>query len=187
MYVDPYERFVHKPVARKPPPMPIVPRERVAGPKRIEPPRSPDTDIVALIAKYKLIASFGCEDEFGADAHAARTVRSMVAVASATSSVSIHEILSKRKTSGSAKARQIATWLALRFTPSGLSAVGRFLGGRDHTSILYNQRRVDFAIGDLGLSGLYPNTPERWAWVLWTTEWPVLARRDRPHARKVAA
>lgn len=33
MYIDPYEKFIHKPVKKVAPPTPIVPAERVKRPK----------------------------------------------------------------------------------------------------------------------------------------------------------
>ena len=43
-------------------------------------------------------------------------------------------------------ARAVAIYLAREFTPMSYDEIGRFFGGRDHTTIMHNHQRIDSAI-----------------------------------------
>ncbi|OHB81768.1 MAG: hypothetical protein A2W31_07465 [Planctomycetes bacterium RBG_16_64_10] len=49
--------------------------------------------------------------------------------------------ISRQRTT--AHARAVAIYLARRFTNQSYASIGRFLGGRDHTTILYNFRKIE--------------------------------------------
>ena len=44
-------------------------------------------------------------------------------------------------------ARAVAIFLAREFTPLSYDEIGRFFGGRDHTTIMHNHQRIDSALG----------------------------------------
>lgn len=57
-----------------------------------------------------------------------------------------HEIVSVRRSRAICRARSLLIWLARRHTSLSLPQIGRQLGGRDHTTILYNCRVIDALI-----------------------------------------
>lgn len=61
-------------------------------------------------------------------------------------SVSWHEMVSVRRSRAVCRARSLLIWLARRHTSLSLPQIGRQMGGRDHTTILYNCRVVDALI-----------------------------------------
>jgi hypothetical protein len=79
------------------------------------------------------------------------TVRAIATVVEAWSRdngspVTWHEIVSVRRARAVCRARALVIWLARRHTSLSLPQIGRQLGGRDHTTILYNCRVVDALI-----------------------------------------
>lgn len=57
--------------------------------------------------------------------------------------VSLIDLLSSRRTKAIVLPRQVAVWLCRRLTPHSLPALGPHFGGRDHTTMLHNARRID--------------------------------------------
>jgi hypothetical protein len=57
--------------------------------------------------------------------------------------VSLVDLLSSRRTKAIVLPRQVAVWLCRRLTPHSLPAIGPHFGGRDHTTMLHNARRID--------------------------------------------
>ena len=57
--------------------------------------------------------------------------------------VSLVDLLSNRRTKAIVLPRQVAVWLCRRLTPHSLPAIGQHFGGRDHTTMLHNARRID--------------------------------------------
>ena len=57
--------------------------------------------------------------------------------------VSLIDLLSSRRTKAVVLPRQVAVWLCRRLTPHSLPAIGQHFGGRDHTTMLHNARRID--------------------------------------------
>lgn len=53
------------------------------------------------------------------------------------------DILSKRRDPDIVLPRQIICALAARLTPSTLPAIGRMLGGRDHTTVLHSLKKIE--------------------------------------------
>lgn len=84
---------------------------------------------------------------------------------SAVESVDSVEICSARRTAVLGKIRHITYYLACRYTSASSTMIGRILGNRDHTTILYGRdkiaslRQTDRAL-DLKLKG-YEATLER--------------------------
>lgn len=69
-----------------------------------------------------------------------------------------------------ARARQIACFVAQRFTGRSLPQIGRALGGRDHTTVLHGIRRAESAFA--GKPRPAEDTVEAWTLYLWGMEWP---------------
>lgn len=57
--------------------------------------------------------------------------------------VMISDILSARRNARIVKARQIAFFLAKRLTQRSLPDIGRRIGGRDHTTVLYAVAKIE--------------------------------------------
>jgi hypothetical protein len=89
--------------------------------------------------------------------------------ASRASMVSVHDMKTGRRTQSLVRARQIAMWLATQFTLMSLPAIGRGLGGRDHTTILHGSRvvaKIAETINPGDDWGL-----QQWADALWAADW----------------
>ena len=56
--------------------------------------------------------------------------------------IKVSDLLSKRRTSSLARARQIAMALAKELTNHSLPELGRAFGGRDHTTVLHAFRKI---------------------------------------------
>lgn len=63
--------------------------------------------------------------------------------------IALNDILSHRRTMAVARPRQEAMYLARHMTPASLPAIGRRLGGKDHTTVLHSVRRVEERIADM--------------------------------------
>ncbi|MEC5293700.1 helix-turn-helix domain-containing protein [Aurantimonas sp. C2-6-R+9] len=63
--------------------------------------------------------------------------------------VGFDDLMPERRTRNLVGPRQEAMYLAKKLTPASLPAIGRRLGGRDHTTILYGIRRTEARIADL--------------------------------------
>lgn len=53
------------------------------------------------------------------------------------------EIISERRSAPVVRARQVAMWICKNTTRHSLPAIGRAMGGRDHTTILHGLRKID--------------------------------------------
>lgn len=85
------------------------------------------------------------------------------------SGFSTHDLNSRRRTYDLVRARHIACWLVRSSTRLSLPEIGRFLGGRDHTTIIHACRRVDDLIAFHGIKVV--NEPGRMARRLWAADW----------------
>lgn len=196
MYSDPYEKFLHKPVERRAPIAPRVPRSRVglapaeeieapaeeieAPVKRAKAPWTRDPDVASLLRQFHLVVGLAARPS--APPEGLPKIKNLIVLVSRVSSIPVLEITSQRRTKLSAKARQIVVWLARKFTERSLPDIGWHVGGRDHTTVLHSLTRVDLVVADLGLAGP-ADSPEAWACLLWNADWPPLAGRGR-HGRK---
>ena len=66
----------------------------------------------------------------------------LFAVVSAETGVSVADIRSIRRNQASVNARHIFMWLATNLTSGSLVAIGRRIGGRDHSTILHGSRKM---------------------------------------------
>lgn len=57
--------------------------------------------------------------------------------------VKLSDLLSARRARDVARPRQVAMYLAKRFTPRSLPEIGRRFGGRDHTTVMHAVKRID--------------------------------------------
>jgi chromosomal replication initiator protein len=66
--------------------------------------------------------------------------------------IKISDLKSKKKHSAIAHPRQIAMFLARKLTPASLPELGQKFGGKDHTTVLHNVKKIEAAIvSDLDL------------------------------------
>lgn len=56
--------------------------------------------------------------------------------------VSVHELMSERRTARIIRPRHVLFYLAKALTVCSLPQIGRFLGGRDHTTILHGFNKI---------------------------------------------
>jgi hypothetical protein len=71
------------------------------------------------------------------------TVALILRLVAAHYSLSVTELISDRCTRNVVRPRQIAAYLARHMTTLSMPAIGRLLGGRDHTTILHAVRTID--------------------------------------------
>lgn len=57
--------------------------------------------------------------------------------------VSLVDLLSGRKLQNIARARQVWMFLVRRLTPTSFPEMGRYLGGKDHTTCLHGWRKIE--------------------------------------------
>lgn len=69
------------------------------------------------------------------------TMRSILREVSEETGFSTVELLGPTRPRALAHARQYAMWRMQRETGQSLPQIGRFLGGRDHTTVLYGVRQ----------------------------------------------
>jgi len=59
----------------------------------------------------------------------------------------VKDLKSKRRTQGIAIPRQVCMYLCRKLADSSLQEIGRHLGGRDHSTVLYGSEKVDGLLG----------------------------------------
>lgn len=74
-------------------------------------------------------------------------MKTLIAAACRAFEVSDAELLSHRRSTEAVRARQTVMWLAKRLTRLTLPAIGRHLGGRDHTTVIHGIRVTEVRIG----------------------------------------
>jgi len=57
--------------------------------------------------------------------------------------ISANDILSQTREARVTRPRQVAMWLARKLTPRSMPEIGRYIGGRDHTTVLHAVRKVN--------------------------------------------
>lgn len=62
--------------------------------------------------------------------------------------ISRMELLSRRRSADLTYPRHVAMYLSHELTPSTYPKIGRMMGGRDHTTILYGVRKIKCLISD---------------------------------------
>jgi len=93
-------------------------------------------------------------------------VRKIVEMVSKVSGVPVHELKGKSKVAPLVDARQVIMFLAYRFTDRSLPVIGKELGGRDHTTAMHGERKIERIIRERKMPGPVENTPEAWAPIL---------------------
>jgi chromosomal replication initiation ATPase DnaA len=94
-------------------------------------------------------------------------------IVSVVSDLSLIEITSERRTGQTVRARQTYFWIARRFTGRSLPEIGRRCGGKDHTTVLHGQKKLDAIVKRIGSPAV--DTPEDWARHLLTASWKAEA------------
>lgn len=75
-------------------------------------------------------------------AHQYLSVRAIVAACATFYGKTMAEVLSECRIKELVRARQMAMYLAKKLTPQSNVSVGRFMGGRDHTTCLHAVRKI---------------------------------------------
>ena len=101
-------------------------------------------------------------------------VRRMMSMVSFITDVLQIEIRSQRRTAKVTKARQILFYLCKVYTLHSYPEIGRRVGGKDHTTVMYAVRRVQDAIDVCNIE--FSDDPIVMASRLWAAEWPKAVR-----------
>jgi hypothetical protein len=88
-------------------------------------------------------------------------VRQTIQAVASMAGVPMPWIVGERRSADIVIVRQMAIWIAHRFTNRSLKAIASEVGGRHHTTILYSIQRIDKLIADLGIE-VEEDTPEAW-------------------------
>ncbi len=70
-------------------------------------------------------------------------IKTLVDIVGEYYGISQADILSDRRTKDFVRGRHVVAWLAATRTSKSLPAIGRCLGGRDHTSILHARNKIE--------------------------------------------
>ena len=70
------------------------------------------------------------------------TTESIANIVSEYYQVSIEDMQAKTRKREKTEARQIAMYLAKKFTKDSLKTIGNFFGGRDHTTVIHSRQIV---------------------------------------------
>jgi hypothetical protein len=89
-------------------------------------------------------------------------VRQTIQAVASMAGVPMAILVSHRRDIETTFVRQVAIWIARRFTNRSLPAIGSEVGGRDHTTVLHAVRKIDRMVSERGLS---PPEDTQEAWV----------------------
>ena len=76
------------------------------------------------------------------------TLQLIVEIVSEHFNITLEQMLSKTRSSDIVRPRMIAMYLAKNFTNSSLDAIGTFLGGRDHSTIIHGINKISSQIDE---------------------------------------
>jgi len=112
----------------------------------------------------------------GRRAHLAdrKSLTDCLRITCAVTGFSADDIKGSRRFTDVVKARQIAMFLMARLGKRSAPETGRFLGGRDHTTVLHGVRRVDAILRAHRITDL--SDPLKIAQRLWEADWTEAAR-----------
>ena len=96
----------------------------------LEPPTQPTAEIIPLPVRTAETMPFE------------PTIAQIVHVVCSFYRISMMDICSARKQWDMVKGRQVTMYLARKHTAKSLPQIGRFLGGKDHTSVLHGCRKI---------------------------------------------
>jgi len=71
------------------------------------------------------------------------TIKRILEIVSVEYNVTILDLISQRRQRAIVIPRQVVMWLARTCTLRGLPAIGRHLGGRDHTTVMHGVRKIE--------------------------------------------
>lgn len=137
-----------------PPPTPVVhaPEPVVAAPAQFRP--SPPRDIMRLTPGVveNAYLSFHAVGPFLEIVLPRRhpAIKDIQRAVATHCGVSVHDMLSSRRTKDVVRPRQIAMYLAKTLTPQSMPEIGRRSGNRDHTTVLHAVRKVEALLGQPG-------------------------------------
>jgi hypothetical protein len=93
-------------------------------------------------------------------------VRRIVEMVAKVSGFPVYELKGKSKAAPFVDARQIIMFLARRFTDRSLPVIGQELGGRNHTTCLHGEKKIERIIRERKITRPGEDTPEAWAMIL---------------------
>ena len=135
----------------------IVPRERVYG--AVAPPLSPSAESAARLAAQRARErqeaeakaweagfkaaelTYGMGVYYDAIKPRPNRMAQICNEVAAKHGYPVDELFSERRSRPVVIARQEAMWRCKRETPFSLPSIGRFMGGRDHTTVMHGIRR----------------------------------------------
>ena len=112
-----------------PPPVVVRAPRPVAKPKQVEPP--------------KPRVWFSIVEELGEAPQRFPSVREIQLACAKYYGVTLHDILSARRTANIVRPRQVGMYLAKTLTPRSHPDIGRKFGGRDHTTAIFGFRKIE--------------------------------------------
>jgi chromosomal replication initiation ATPase DnaA len=75
-------------------------------------------------------------------------VQDVLKVVASFYGITVCKILADRRTVDVVVPRQVAMYLAAEFTEKSMPEIGRRMGGRDHTTIIYSVRKIKETLDD---------------------------------------
>jgi hypothetical protein len=76
------------------------------------------------------------------------SLRQIIAIVCKVYRIRVECLTGARRTADVIRPRQEAMWLCKKYTLHSLPEIGRFFGGRDHTTVLHAVRKIDALIGE---------------------------------------
>ena len=75
------------------------------------------------------------------------TTQLIVSVVAEHFNISVEDILSKKKSKEIANPRQICMYLSRKYTDDSLQNIGKYIGNRDHTTVMHGSDKISKALG----------------------------------------
>lgn len=72
-----------------------------------------------------------------------RTIKQIQVMTAAKFGLQLHDLFANRRTWDIVRPRQVAMYLACRWTKKSLPEIGRLFGGRDHTTVLHAKNAIE--------------------------------------------
>lgn len=116
-------------------PAPVVDLGLVRPAPKVEPAPYVQPTVEELLANFRLVCS--------TEAPARLTLTYILASCCAAFEVPVSDVKSERKTRHLLRARFAYFYLARHLTPKSFPEIGKFLGGRDHTTSIHGMRRCE--------------------------------------------
>jgi hypothetical protein len=110
-------------------------------------------------------------------------VRQTIQAVASMAGIPMAHIVSDIRTLEVVIVRQVAIWIARRFTNRSLKVIGSEVGGRDHTTVLHSIQRINKLISERNLVP-EEDTPEAWTRLLLFHHAAEEKGRVRAYARR---